>query len=122
MNEQEIRADERAKVAYRIRAELVCCDIYERMHQEALKGYWDNRMGTYVMPKSWRDLKRSADYHDLCYFGEWSARIALDATEGCDSQGCAPNYWCPTAGEYESPCHGGFDTCCSHPELHREKE
>lgn len=81
MNEQEIRADERAKVAYRIRAELVCCDIFERMQAEAEKATWDDRYGTYVMPKSWRDLKRSSDYHDLCYFGAWAAAIALSGAE-----------------------------------------
>ncbi|MFJ7990268.1 hypothetical protein [Streptomyces sp. NPDC096351] len=35
---------------------------------------------------------------------------------------CRPDatvYYCPTAGEVESDCHGGFDTCCSRPELHR---
>lgn len=29
-----------------------------------------------------------------------------------------PNYYCPTVGEVESPCHGGFDTCCTEPVLH----
>lgn len=28
-------------------------------------------------------------------------------------------YFCPTSGEVESPCHGGFDVCCDKPELHR---
>ncbi|MFB7359608.1 hypothetical protein [Streptomyces gardneri] len=35
---------------------------------------------------------------------------------------CRPGasvYYCPTIGELESDCHGGFDTCCSHPDLHR---
>lgn len=27
-------------------------------------------------------------------------------------------YYCPTAGEVESACHGGFDVCCSAPEKH----
>ncbi|MFF8840525.1 hypothetical protein [Streptomyces sp. NPDC015130] len=27
-------------------------------------------------------------------------------------------YYCPEAGQVESECHGGFDTCCGHPELH----
>lgn len=34
---------------------------------------------------------------------------------------CKPGatlYYCPTAGEVESDCHGGFDVCCSHPEQH----
>lgn len=28
-------------------------------------------------------------------------------------------YFCPTAGEVESASHGGFDVCCSRPDLHR---
>jgi hypothetical protein len=34
---------------------------------------------------------------------------------------CTPGasvYYCPTAGEVESDCHGGFDTCCGQPERH----
>src|SRR5690349_18192734 len=34
---------------------------------------------------------------------------------------CTPGatlYYCPTAGEVESSCHGGFDVCCSAPEKH----
>lgn len=27
-------------------------------------------------------------------------------------------YFCPTVREVESATHGGFDTCCAHPELH----
>jgi hypothetical protein len=29
-----------------------------------------------------------------------------------------PVYFCPTSMEFESPCHGGFDTCCDIPALH----
>lgn len=29
-----------------------------------------------------------------------------------------PAYHCPASGETESPCCGGFDTCCDQPELH----
>jgi hypothetical protein len=31
-------------------------------------------------------------------------------------------YFCPAAGEVESACHGGFDVCCSRPELHEPIE
>lgn len=31
----------------------------------------------------------------------------------------ATTYYCPTAGETESDCHGGFDTCCDRPDLHQ---
>lgn len=32
---------------------------------------------------------------------------------------CPDLYYCPTAGEVESGCHGGFDVCCWAPELHQ---
>ncbi|WP_371634455.1 hypothetical protein OG693_39385 (plasmid) [Streptomyces sp. NBC_01259] len=35
---------------------------------------------------------------------------------------CKPGatvYYCPTVGETESDCHGGFDVCCESPELHQ---
>jgi hypothetical protein len=38
-----------------------------------------------------------------------------------DDHACAEGatlYYCPTAGEVESSCHGGFDVCCSAPEQH----
>ncbi|MFE1264427.1 hypothetical protein ACFW5X_28355 [Streptomyces albogriseolus] len=35
---------------------------------------------------------------------------------------CKPNastYHCPTSGQTESDCHGGFTTCCHRPDLHQ---
>ncbi|MEV4415005.1 hypothetical protein [Catellatospora sp. NPDC049609] len=32
---------------------------------------------------------------------------------------CPDLYYCPTSGEVESGCHGGFDTCCAAPQLHQ---
>lgn len=35
---------------------------------------------------------------------------------------CKPGatvYYCPTSGDTESDCHGGFDQCCDRPDLHR---
>jgi hypothetical protein len=46
--------DLRARIAYRIRAELVCCDIYERDH----------------------DTDRAGRTHAICFWGEAGARIA----------------------------------------------
>jgi hypothetical protein len=40
-----------------------------------------------------------------------------DAARPCPEP--AASYFCPTSGEVESPCHGGFDTCCDRPDLHR---
>lgn len=135
-DEQQIRADERDKIAFYIVAELVCCDIHARLEAEAAKGHWDGVTHQWVMPQSWRDLKKSPDYHPICHYGGWAASLAyhgpqLDGRYDGWRRGilfepenpkgkaeCKPTYYCPTAGEYESPCHGGFDVCCSNPELH----
>lgn len=42
--------------------------------------------------------------------------------DAADNHVCKPNattYYCPTVGETESDCHGGFDVCCARPELHQ---
>jgi hypothetical protein len=31
----------------------------------------------------------------------------------------ASTYYCPTSGQTESDCHGGFTTCCDRPDLHQ---
>ncbi|MFD5491564.1 hypothetical protein ACFWH4_01150 [Streptomyces sp. NPDC127091] len=39
-----------------------------------------------------------------------------------DAHVCKPGasvYYCPTGGETESDCHGGFDVCCARPDLHQ---
>ncbi|MEU9310907.1 hypothetical protein [Streptomyces sp. NPDC048256] len=38
-----------------------------------------------------------------------------------DGHVCKPGastYFCPTSGQTESDCHGGFDQCCDRPDLH----
>jgi hypothetical protein len=50
-----------AEIAYNIRAELVCCDIYERLSTERDEHGWRT--------------ERTRGHH-LCYWGEASARIA----------------------------------------------
>lgn len=52
------------RVAAEIRAELVCCDIFEQM---------DTVFGDVLAQQR---LRESKAYHDICYFGEWAARIA----------------------------------------------
>lgn len=51
------------QIVEQIRAELVCCDIYQRFMDagDAAKQ---------------RELKAGSDWHDICFYGEWSARIA----------------------------------------------
>lgn len=46
------------QIAYRIRAELVCCNIYQRVQDGEVS------------------MGRRGGSHDLCYWGEASARIA----------------------------------------------
>jgi hypothetical protein len=55
-----VERDLRARIAYRIRAELVCCDVYERDH----------------------DTERAGETHAICFWGEAAARIAEDSEEG----------------------------------------
>ena len=51
------------RMAEKIRAELVCCDIYDRMAVA---------MGDL---EELQRIRESNAYHDICYFGEWAARI-----------------------------------------------
>lgn len=104
------RKDEDARIATRIRAELVCCDITERMDAEAAKGRWDDETHQYLMPKSWRDLKRSPDFHPICFYGGWAAQISR--------AGVGRRYWCSQGGQMELNEGGGFQTCCNDTEGH----
>jgi hypothetical protein len=53
------------QIAEKIRRELVCCDIFQRM--EAVRAD--------LMAQ--QRLRESADWHHICYYGEWAAQIAL---------------------------------------------
>jgi len=53
-------------IAEKIRAELVCCDIYQRLEDLNEPG----------QEQAWKKLRHSHDYHDICHYGEWAARIA----------------------------------------------
>lgn len=68
----EVAAKQRAESAELIRGELVCCDIFHRM--EALVPAWSAKPDERDW-SAWKELKASNDYHDLCFFGEWSAVI-----------------------------------------------
>lgn len=105
-----VRKDEDQRMAMRIRAELVCCDITKRMDAEAAKGRWDDENHVYLMPQSWSDLRKSRDFHPICYFGGWAANIA--------AAGAGRQYWCSSGGEMELNEGGGFQTCCDNPEGH----
>lgn len=58
-HEQE---DVAARIAHRIRAELVCCHIYERVNV--------------TKELTLEEAKSSDGWHDLCYWGEAAARLA----------------------------------------------
>jgi len=76
------------QIAHRIRAELVCCDIYECVqasaaglmatdkelaHQDA----YANAIGKALLRGTW---------HELCYWGEASARIAEGQCPGYEAE------------------------------------
>jgi hypothetical protein len=103
------------EAANRIEAELVCCDIYEQL--EAIGKTMTIGELEAVTPRDLAD-RYGLHFHHLCYYGAWAARLARNT---CPSgkRRCDPSYFCPTSGEWESPCHGGFDTCCERPDLHQ---
>jgi hypothetical protein len=59
-----VRVDEREKVAYRIEAELVCCDLYDKINQEG------------VTAEEYQVFSASNDYHAICHWGGYAAAIA----------------------------------------------
>lgn len=82
-----------AQIAFRIRAELVCCRIYDRVndtHELTIRQAMDSR-----------------DWHDLCYWGEAAARIAEahDAEAPCGlvtpGIGATPLGPCSVIGEHD---------------------
>lgn len=79
-------------VAFRIRAELVCCGIYETVN--------DHRALTL------REAMDGQDWHDLCYWGEASARIAEGRCPGYETE---PNIC-------RCPCNGCKHNCSAHTE------
>lgn len=90
------------KVAYRIRAELVCCDLYGIIQREAARleaeGHPDGHQSAIG-----RAVIRG-DWHDLCYWGEASARIAEGRCAGYET---IPNVC-------RCPCEGCKHNCSGH--------
>lgn len=54
------------RIAHRIRAELVCCDIFQQVQRDKQDGV-PNAIGRAMLKGNW---------HDLCYWGEAAALIA----------------------------------------------
>lgn len=59
-----VRRHEAGGIAYHIEAELVCCDIFERLE------------ATYPDQEAWAQLRGSPDYHAICHYGGWAAHLA----------------------------------------------
>lgn len=75
------------QIAYRIRAELVCCDIYGVVQAEAAKLKEFDLCGDKkpVANAIGRAVNRG-DWHEICYWGEASARIAEDQCPGYETE------------------------------------
>lgn len=80
-----IRRDEREKIAYHIRAELVCCDLYERVGSATPEQFgmtedaWDK-----LSVKSVANLM-GLGYHAICHWGGYAAALAEQGPERGDS-------------------------------------
>lgn len=73
MNVEEEKAL-RAKIAYDIRADLVCCDMYDTVQKvaKALEAKGE---------QLWEPEKVIKGYHAICHWGECAARIAEQGPE-----------------------------------------
>lgn len=74
-----VRADEREKVAYRIEAELVCCDLYEQLN--------NSDFSPHVLPRDAAGIL-GLDYHSICHWGGFAADVARS--------GDGPGHWAPS--------------------------
>lgn len=77
------------QAAAKIREEMVCCDTYDQLAK-------------YFNEAEYRALKRSKNYHAICHYGEWAARIveklAMETPAPPAEQGWVevpdwPGYW-----------------------------
>lgn len=76
--EEQIRNGLKAKIAERIRRELVCCDIYDQF-QRVSKESSPVEGARYM-----KEHRGEYQNHSICYWGECSARIAeeIDTYDG----------------------------------------
>lgn len=88
----------RAKIAYDIRAELVCCDEYDRVQ------VLDKVMQA-VGERLWEPEKELKNYHAICHWGECAARVAEGQPEFVPEGLCA-NKDDHEPHEHESPTLG----------------
>lgn len=64
---QYIEMARNLEIAHRIRAELVCCDIYDRLQDEMEHETNINPIGRAILRDEW---------HGICYWGEAAAKLA----------------------------------------------
>lgn len=64
---QYIETARNLEIAHRIRAELVCCDIYDRVQEEMEQDGMPNSIARAILRDEW---------HDICYWGEAAAKLA----------------------------------------------
>lgn len=85
MDEATLRA-----AAAKIRAEMVCCDVYDQLAR-----FFDEA--------EYRALRRSSNYHGICHYGEWAARLVetLIGPEANDPLRL------PVMGHCDPGCHTG---------------
>lgn len=88
-----VRDDERDKVAYYITAELVCCDIFQRMEAA---GRLDDSKGVSARDPEgeWFKLRHGPNYHPMCRYGGWAASLAKQGPR-LDTRPSEPWPTCP---------------------------
>jgi hypothetical protein len=92
------------EVAFRIRAELVCCHIYDDVQKEAARLKKEGVPGPHQAAIGRAVIR--GDWHDICYWGEAAAQIAEGRCPGYETQ---PNIC-------QCPCEGCKNNCSAHIE------
>lgn len=80
---RDLAAETREQLAYLLRAELVCCHIYDKINAPLNTLKEDDPYSLYREKRAERDVleklaRKDGSYHGICYFGEWAARICLN--------------------------------------------
>lgn len=104
------------EAAEKIRAELVCCDIYARVNDTG--------------ELSLKQARTSRDWHDLCYWGEAAARLAEGSADLKPTRPAGADAWvvavacCPACQTTPgTPCHlNGRALATAHEARHHEAE
>lgn len=68
-------AAERVRLAEKVEAELVCCDIFEQLEKIAKDLAPSVLASTTPWGLAWQ---RGLDFHEICYYGAWAASLVKD--------------------------------------------